>query len=432
MKFSILILFAIFAISPNANSVDLKSKKAVIISIDALRPDFYLSPDFEAPTLKALIKKGTFSTGVTPVFPSVTYPNHSTIVTGASPAKHGILSNTQFDPAIGPQAEWYWFSKALAVPTLWDQAHRAGLKTSTVFWPVTVGAPTDWNVPEIFAKSDNPEDHWKLFLQYVDPSLLKEILKDQDHRQFLDAPGRDRFAVAAAITILDSKKPDVLFAHLANVDHDQHFEGPDSPLIKNSVKTADSQIAAILEHVDTTSTFIFIVGDHGFFSFTDTISPNTLFKQRGWIETEGAETKSWKVIAHTSGGQAAIYVKDHKLDAEVMQILKDNAGQAYRIIPKETLNQVGAYPDALCALTANEGFAMNTKSDGPLITKSSKVKGQHGYFPDNPKLNTGFIAVGPGIAAGVNLGNVNIRSVGPTIANKLKLVLPGAEAQPLF
>lgn len=102
----------------------------VVISIDGLRPEFYLSEDFDAPTLREFARSGVHAKAVESVYPSFTYPAHASIVTGVRPAKHGIASNWEFTDR-GP-GDWFWESKYLQMPTLWDRAKRQGKTTAIV------------------------------------------------------------------------------------------------------------------------------------------------------------------------------------------------------------------------------------------------------------------------------------------------------------
>ena len=95
---------------------------------------------------------------MTSVWPSVTYPAHTTMVTGVSPARHGVVNNLPFDPFEDNQGGWYWYASDVRVPTLWDAAAREGVSVLNVSWPVTVGAPIRYNVPQIWrAKNDEDE-----------------------------------------------------------------------------------------------------------------------------------------------------------------------------------------------------------------------------------------------------------------------------------
>lgn len=88
--------------------------------------------------------------GVTGVFPSVTYPSHTTIITGRTPLHLGIYYNAPFE-ATGQIGRWFWESELIKVPTLWDAVRRAGLKSASFIWPVSVHAPIDYNLPEFWS-----------------------------------------------------------------------------------------------------------------------------------------------------------------------------------------------------------------------------------------------------------------------------------------
>src|SRR5580692_3260257 len=145
MRLATLIFFA-FA------SPALAQPSLLVISLDGMRPDYVLKADehgLKIPHLRRMLAEGAHATGVRGVLPTVTYPSHTTILTGVWPAKHGIYTNTTFDP-LGTNFEgWYWYSEDIAVPTLWDAAAQAGMAVGSVSWPVSVGAKAiRYNIPE--------------------------------------------------------------------------------------------------------------------------------------------------------------------------------------------------------------------------------------------------------------------------------------------
>src|ERR1700758_2619477 len=150
-----------------------------MISIDGLSPEYVLKADahgLKAPTLRRFLKEGTYADGVQGVVPTVTYPSHTTLMTGVWPAKHGIYANTTFDP-LGENARgWYWYAEDIRVPTLWDAAAKAGRTTASIQWPVTVGAHINWVIPE-FWRANTDEDA-KLLRAVSTAGLLNEIAKD--------------------------------------------------------------------------------------------------------------------------------------------------------------------------------------------------------------------------------------------------------------
>nr|WP_287935683.1 ectonucleotide pyrophosphatase/phosphodiesterase [Algoriphagus sp.] len=138
---------------PAANAQNQPSQHVVLISIDGFRPDFYLDPSWPAPNLQEMASQGARAEGVTGVFPSVTYPSHTTIVTGRTPAAHGIYYNSPFESG-GQTGRWYWETEKIKVPTLWDAVRKAGMKSASFIWPVSVGAPIDYNLPEFWSLDD--------------------------------------------------------------------------------------------------------------------------------------------------------------------------------------------------------------------------------------------------------------------------------------
>ncbi len=122
-----------------------------MISIDGLKPEYITHADehgMKLPFLRSMMSNGTYAEGVTGIWPTITYPSHTTLLTGVWPAEHGILNNQVFDPEQQFGGAWNWYAAQIRVPTLWDAAHRAGLHTASVGWPVSVNADVDWLIPE--------------------------------------------------------------------------------------------------------------------------------------------------------------------------------------------------------------------------------------------------------------------------------------------
>jgi predicted AlkP superfamily pyrophosphatase or phosphodiesterase len=116
----------------------------VIVSIDGLRPEIYLAPEkvgARVPNLIGLRQQGVSAEQMIPVFPSVTYPAHTTLVTGVYPAQHGIESNFKSG------TEWYLNTADIQVRTLWQGAEEKGLVTAIVTWPASYGAKVDYLIP---------------------------------------------------------------------------------------------------------------------------------------------------------------------------------------------------------------------------------------------------------------------------------------------
>lgn len=404
-----------FAISKNKNEI---SKKVVLITIDGLKPDFYLDEKYKAPTLKQLRDMGSYAEGVEVVFPSLTYPSHATLITGAYPAQHGILSNTLFSWEGGPSPAWFWEADKIKVPTLFEYVQKAGGVTASVRWPVTLFEKNvDYLVPEIFdMKGFYEGGDFELTIKYTKPELAKEILSYTTLKRYDNEVEMDNWSAEAAAYIIKNKKPDFMALHLANVDHVEHGFGPSSNETTQAVAEVDKQIKIVMDAIDTKSTCVIITGDHGFFDITKRVSPNVLFVEKGWITLNNdGSLKDWQVIAQSGGGQAAIYFKNKKLIPEVTKVLNENASQGFVVLSKNEINKWGAYPEADLAIEGKPGYTVSGSYKGALISDSTNLKGNHGFLPTHPELHTGLITVGCGYPKGQHWGIVHSIDIAPTI-----------------
>ena len=129
----LLVAAALILPGPVAAQQPVQTPLLLMISIDGLRPDYVTAADAHGakiPNLRRFLTEGAFAQGVLGVIPTVTYPSHTTLITGVWPARHGILANVVFDPLRENQSGWYWYTEDIRVPTLWDAAARAGLSTA--------------------------------------------------------------------------------------------------------------------------------------------------------------------------------------------------------------------------------------------------------------------------------------------------------------
>jgi Type I phosphodiesterase / nucleotide pyrophosphatase len=156
----------------------------LMISIDGLKPEYVTAADsrgLKVPYLRTLVRDGAHAEGVTGVWPTVTYPSHTTMLTGVSPAEHGIHNNLEFDPRHDFAQAWNWYAAQVRMPTLWQAAHQPGLRTASVRWPVSVGATdVDWLIPEywrVFTSSGalNPLDRELVTALSRPEGLLKQL-----------------------------------------------------------------------------------------------------------------------------------------------------------------------------------------------------------------------------------------------------------------
>src|SRR3712207_681878 len=129
-----------------------RAEHVVLISVDGLRPEYYLDPALPAPAMRQLYLHGAHAVAVRSIFPSLTYPAHTTLATGALPVRHGIHHDRETTAVESPK--WLRDESLVRVPALWDAVRAAGGTTASLYWPLTAGGPIDWCVPEIWADGD--------------------------------------------------------------------------------------------------------------------------------------------------------------------------------------------------------------------------------------------------------------------------------------
>ncbi|WP_375580671.1 alkaline phosphatase family protein [Marivirga tractuosa] len=418
-------------------SVLAQKQQVILISIDGLRPDFYLDNDWPAPILQHMAENGTHAEAVKGMFPSVTYPSHTTIVSGMPPSEHGIYYNTPFEPD-GATGKWYWEHESIKVPTLFSLCKNAGLTSASISWPVTVGAPIDYNIPEIWSLKEG-EDRFAPMKKNATPKgFVEEIETHATGKINVSNFGnegyfaREQKFASAASYIFEKYNPDLLAVHLLSADHFQHTDGREGFMPKRAVSAVDAAIGQILETVERlgkleTTTFI-ITGDHGFVDIHSTMAPNVLLKENGLIAEDG---KKWTAKFHTSGAAAFLHLENPddmesvKKVKQLLEALPANQQKLFRIVEKEELNKIGADPNAMLAIAPNEGLSMTSKSDGELIRKGSG--GTHGFFPEHKNIYTGFIAFGGKAEEKTVLKEMYLTDVAPVIAEILGLKLENTE-----
>ncbi len=421
MKKFVFILIALISIygcnSPKSNNV-------ILISIDGLRPDFYLDNEWDTPNLKSLMKKGVYSEGINSIFPSVTYPSHTTLITGSFPREHGIFYN---EPRASENNHWFWEYKRIKTKTLWNAAQEKGLTTGAVMWPVTVGAPITYNFPVRRPYGGEKGNQLSVTEPLVTPKTLMPemrsagVIKSQDQFKHENV---DQTIGGMARFIIKNHQPKLMAVHFINVDHMQHAHGRNNSFVKKAINVVDTQIGEIIELLKEENLYdhtdIIITGDHGHVDINKVLSPNVLLKEAGLISDD-----SWKAKFTTPGGGAFLYVKDPKYTQQVMDILngmpKDQR-QLFTIYDRDALDKIGADPDAALALGMIKGYVSNSNVNGKIIQDRKPVSA-HGFYPNFKEIQTGFIMSGPDVS-GSNKKidfEMGIQDVAPLISELLQL-----------
>ncbi len=446
------VIASIFALAAVAHAAPV-----LMISIDGLKPEYITQADahgMKIPYLRSLLRDGTYAEGVVGIWPTITYPSHTTLLTGVWPDQHGITNNQEFDPLQKFGGAWNWYAAGIHAPTLWRAAHMAGLRTASVGWPVSVGATdVDYLIPEYWrdrnvSNSADPQDRM-LMAALARPSTLLEQLEAAagPYMNGNDTSiGGDETKTRYALEILRRFKPGFMTLHLSSLDDAQHAHGPFSPEACADLEAIDGMIARLArqEFAINPSAIVVIVSDHGFMNITHNINLAVPFIQAGLAQgtlnpvTKAPEISAWKAEPWMAGGMAAIMLhdpNDHATEQQVhdmlMKLAADPANGIKEVLDREAIHKRGAFPDAAFLVVFQPGYYAGNALSGSLITPIAGPRGSHGFSPEFPEMRASFFAVGAGIAHHRDLGVVDMRQIAPTVAGMLHVAMPTARATPL-
>ena len=415
-----------------------QERRVVLVSVDGLRPEIYLDPEAhgaELPTFRSLMREGAYAEAVEGVYPSVTYPSHTTIVTGVTPARHGILNNYVFDER-GRFDDWYWYAESIRAPTLWDVAKG---KTAAIHWPVTVGAAIDVNFPEYWIPGSDKS--WReVRKDVVTPELFAAVESELGPlpEASIDDEPLEELVFDMAALVLERERPELLLLHVFNADTQQHRYGLEHREVAKAFELVDRRLGRLRDEIAqlglADETLFVVTGDHGFIPTHTRIHLNVELRKAGLLRV-GADgvVEDWRALVWPSGGSASIVLKDpgdgaarERLDALLNDLLGGSLGNAVTRVPRIELDRLGAMPGVAAALEAEEGFIFGNALDGELFTPSADL-GYHGYLPTRAGMHTGFLIVGPGVRRGVRIPRMHQVDIAPTLAHWAGWELPSAE-----
>ena len=436
----------LFTPPADGNAASPEDQHVLVICIDGLPA--YLLEDPSAPlaNVRGLAKAGTVAEGMSVSNPSVTWPNHTSMVTGATPRKHGVLFNGVLERGsvglpvrVDAKRDK---SDLVRIPTVYDVLHKAGLSTVGINWPCTRNSGTlDVDVP------DSPD-----MFQHSTPSFLarmKEagLLDDATRDGFskLGPSARDELWTRAACHAIRTVKPRFTLLHLLNCDALHHRHGPQTWAGYAAVGYADSCVGEVLRAVAdaglTDKTTVFIVADHGFMSIPKTIQPNVLLRQAGLLTVENDKIATARAQVIPEGGIGMVYLTVPETAAEdrrkVIELFREQEGIERILEPKDYAEYGLPQPDeyrqmADLILVGKDGYGFNDKGAGEdRIIESVTTLGTHGFLSTHSKMNAIFVASGAGVRSGGKLGVIRNIDLAPTVAKLFGVSLPAAEGRVL-
>ena len=391
-----------------------RARKLVVISIDGMDARFLNEPALrlKVPNMRRLMKDGASAT-VVGVAPSETWPAHASLVTGVSPWQHGIIAN--IPP--GKADDRYFSASALKTETLWDAAGKAGLKVATLYWPSTLGAKVAFDFPEYWQERKGNAVPYDAIEQKATPAGIG-VRVAKMFPSFEKELWDDSSSANAALFLLNSEKPDVVFLHMAEADAEQHETTALSIYAREILENDDDLIGQILRSL-APGTLVALVSDHGFENNNRTVRPKVLLRQAG---VKGRVEVSDGLIGTP--------------DAAVADALRNLlAGGRKNCLAREVkMNEVKARVPALgrwvAAFDTMPDCVASDEDRGAGVGAGTH-NGVHGFWPTRSGYRSVFILSGEGVRP-VKLGEIDMLQIAPTLADAIGVKLPAAKSQSLW
>ncbi|MGL5767732.1 MAG: ectonucleotide pyrophosphatase/phosphodiesterase [Sarcina sp.] len=421
----------------------MQTQKYLIISLDAVdTKDFdYLST---LPHFKRILEKSSYSKEVQTIYPSLTYPAHTSIITGMYPNKHMIVNNIKIQPERATNSDWFWNKSEIKTDNLFDIAKRNKLICSSILWPVSCKANIKYNMPEVFSNRK-----WKsqTLVSALSGSIKYQLdlnNKFGSLRDGLKQPELDNFSSRCFLETLSNYKTDIMFLHLTDVDYNKHKFGCESKEAKYALMRHDERLGEIISKLEILeikdSTTIVLLGDHSMLDAHSVIKPNKLFLDKCWLTLDKDKKciKDYEVYANFCDGACYIYLKDKnnlnllkKVKTKLLDFSEQNNNCIKDIYSNEEAAKLGADSNCSLMLEAKEGYYFSNDFTGDIIekTKGKHDVATHGYHPNAYKNKTFFIVLSPLVKENFNMGQIRIIDIAPTIAKLLDESMPDIDGK---
>jgi predicted AlkP superfamily pyrophosphatase or phosphodiesterase len=424
-----------------------------VLSIDSLLTEdlAYLAT---RPAFASILPQAAIVGNVRAIYPTLTYPIHTTLVTGVRPQRHGIPHNqrhgiTRDNPDFSILgSDWYWEAEAIQAKTLPQAAREAGLVTGAVLWPVQAGADIDHNLAEIWPA--RPGDGLR---EVMEKSCSASVMNECYHTHIASKdwrvkPELDSYGMPCALHILRNHQPHFFLQHIVCLDHDRHVHGVHAPQITQTLNRVDDMVGELLSAMREAGTLdqtnIVILGDHGQIDVKTVFQPNVLLRQAGLIQTDDAgRPTTWDAYAFSAGFSTQIFLRDPAdaaLVARVGEVLRGMRrlwpDYVERVMTAEEAQKEEGLSGAFSfVLEGTEGTLFHNSLTEPLLQHAHEegyalYRGMHGHSPDKgPKPPVIFI--GPDVMSGMRMETADMLDVCPTLAQLLGVSMPDMEGRPL-
>jgi predicted AlkP superfamily pyrophosphatase or phosphodiesterase len=377
--------------------VGLSQKKdtpyVILVSFDGFRHDYV--ERYNLPAFKSFIKKGSSAEGLIPSFPSKTFPNHYSLVTGLYPGHHGLVDNTFYDPA---REELYAMRIRERVrdgyyyggTPLWQLAREQGLKSGSVMW---VGSESSTTHPDYFFPYEE---------SMPDTVRINHVIS------WLNLP--------------PSERPHFITLYFSSPDHESHTYGPVSEETRAAVLRSDKIVETLMKKLQSINlpVNVILVSDHGMLELHE--------KPETFIYLDQLFTTNDPNIQVANGGtQAHIYLKEKNQLEEIYNTLKSKEKDftVYKASQFPAHWHYNHIRSGDLLIVAKPGFYIRDKPQKESATSPSGKFGVHGYDPKEVNEMKGiFYAQGPNVRKGKTIPPFENVHLYPFLAKILKLTTP--------
>ena len=411
------------------------AKHVILISIDGFAAYHLYNQELELPNIRRMVAEGVWAASSETVFPSVTHPSHTTIVTGVEPRVHGVLSNGLFNRETGER--FHPTNKArtdvVKVPTLFDAAKKKGLSTAAFFWPETKDDPAvDFNIPEVFTPERKGD------ITAVDPKIITELQKAgvpiDLYFRWYGSPRQgagDAILAEAAGYAIRTYKPNLLAIHILVTDEAQHAHGPHHYLSQAALTQADYCVGLLREAVDAAGiaadTTFLVTADHGFHSVYHQLNIRPAFEKAGLLDSIELRGGGWSMSVELKENfdRRQDLPKLEKVFAELRGM-----PNIHRIVPPEEFHSLGqprfeespyAFGHYLILPDIDTYLVADPKDPTMERRLKETPSHSHGYLPQHPRMYPSLVLAGSGIRKGQTIGHVRQIDIAPTAGRLLGL-----------
>lgn len=379
--------------APPVASAAAERPYVVLVSFDGYRHDY--ADRWHAPTMQRVAREGARAEALIPAFPTKTFPNHYTLVTGMYPGNHGLLGNEVFDPRWN---SWYGMRDSLAVrdarwyggEPLWVTAEKQGVTSASFFWPGSEAAI-----------GDTRPTYWKRFDDdFPNAARVDTVLS------WLSKPAESR--------------PHFITLYFSDVDHAGHDHGPDAPETARAVAHVDSLLAQLIDGIEELPVGdrvnVVVVSDHGMAAVQP--ARNTLYLEE-ILPLEGID-------ALVAGNYAQLFFRGDTARMEAARATLLARLPHARVFRREEIparfhfSHSPRAGDLLVVMEAPWEVRRRRRARDA-ETPMDAVRGSHGYDPANPAMHGILYGWGPAFRPGGRVGRVENVHVYPLVAQILGL-----------